>query len=141
MSFAHCDKQEFAIIMRELHAVYNRDLNPEALNIWYRLVGAKHPAQRIQAAVDEFCATDSKIPKPADILRIIRQQSTGSGHCTDPVIRDNKLTREQRERAQHFIEEAKDCASATTGAGLDENGKFDYQLWIEHLNAVTGTKR
>ena len=62
---------DFAKIMQPVSELYGKNLTPEALNLWFGLL-KEYSIEEIQNAFSWYIQTESRMPLPADILKILR---------------------------------------------------------------------
>lgn len=58
-------------ILEPVSELFSRPMTPEILNLWFGLLGPYSP-EEIRSAFSRFIQTESRMPLPADILKIIR---------------------------------------------------------------------
>ena len=58
-------------ILEPVSELFSRPMTPEILNLWFGLLGQYSP-EEIRSAFSRFIQTESRMPLPADILKIIR---------------------------------------------------------------------
>ena len=65
---------DFAKIMQPVSELYGKNLTPETLNLWFGLL-KEYSIEEIQNAFSRYIQTESRMPLPADILKILRGSS------------------------------------------------------------------